>query len=198
MRRRLPWLARTIPAMRQPSFGRWAAPATCARSMPARRACAWWSQASPPWTTAALKALGARGLIRPTADTLQVVVGPVADQLAGDIRRGLRGGPPGAGPSLDCAALLAALGGATNVRAVEANSTRLLVGVADDARVDEAALAAASPRGFARPASGSVHVIVGPGAAAGREALARLAAAVSRRPGRRTAQPSRKPATSSR
>jgi len=124
---------------------------------------------------AALKALGARGLIRPTADTLQVVVGPVADQLAGEIRRGLRGGPTGAGRSLDCAALLAALGGATNVRAVEAASTRLLIGVADDARVDEAALAAASPRGFARPARGSVHVVVGPGAAAGREALARLA-----------------------
>lgn len=126
---------------------------------------------------AALKSLGARGLIRPTADTLQVVVGPVADQLAGEIRRGLRAGPPsGASRSLDCAALLAALGGATNVRAVESNSTRLLVGVADDARVDAAALAAASPRGFARPARGSVHVIVGAGAAAGREALARLAA----------------------
>jgi len=125
---------------------------------------------------AALKALGARGLIRPTADTLQVVVGPVADQLAGEIRRGLRGGPAGASPSLDYAALLAALGGAANVRAVDANATRLLVGVAEDARVDETALAAASPRGFARPARGSVHVIVGPGVAAGREALARLAA----------------------
>ena len=125
----------------------------------------------------ALKALGARGLIRPTADTLQVVVGPVADQLAGEIRQCLRGGPPDASQAPDYAALLAALGGATNVRTVEANSTRLWVGIADDARVDEAALAAASPRGFARPASGSVHVIVGPGAAAGREVLTRLAAA---------------------
>ena len=124
----------------------------------------------------ALKALGARGLIRPSADTLQVVVGPVADQIAGAIRRDLRGGLPGAGPFLDCGALLAALGGATNVRTVEANATRLLVSVSDDTRVDEAALAATSPRGFVHPASGSVHVIVGPGAAAGREALDRLAA----------------------
>ena len=125
---------------------------------------------------AALKALGARGLIRPTADTLQVVVGPVADQLAGEIRKGLRSVPPGASPALDCAALLAALGGATNVRSVEANSTRLLIGVADDLRVDEAALAGASPRGFARPSTGSLHVIVGPGVADARETLVRLVA----------------------
>ena len=125
---------------------------------------------------AALKALGARGLIRPTADTLQVVVGPVADQLAGEIRKGLRSIPPGASPALDCAALLAALGGATNVRSVEANSTRLLIGVADDLGVDEAALAGASPRGFARPSTGSLHVIVGPGVADSRETFVRLVA----------------------
>jgi PTS system N-acetylglucosamine-specific IIC component len=125
---------------------------------------------------AALKALGARGLIRPTADTLQVVVGPVADQLAGEIRKGLRSVPPGAGPALDCAALVAALGGANNVRSVEANSTRLLIGVADDLRVDEAALAGASPRGFARPSTGSLHVIVGPGVADSRETFVRLVA----------------------
>ncbi len=139
---------------------------------------------------AALKALGARGLIRPTADTLQVVVGPVADQLAGEIRKGLRSVPPGASPAPDCAALLAALGGATNVRSVEANSTRLLIGVADDLRVDEAALAAASPRGFARPSKGSVHVIVGPGVAdcpgdarpSGRETSRTLVRARTERP----------------
>jgi PTS system N-acetylglucosamine-specific IIC component len=123
---------------------------------------------------AALKGLGARGLIRPSTDTLQVVVGPVADQLAGEIRQALRDRASDAGAAIDCAALLAALGGATNVRSIEANSTRLLVGVVDDSRVDDAALAEASRRGFARPSQGNVHVIVGPGVAAAREALARL------------------------
>jgi PTS system N-acetylglucosamine-specific IIC component len=33
-----------------------------------------------------LKRLGARGVVRPSATALQVVVGPVADQLAGEIR----------------------------------------------------------------------------------------------------------------
>ncbi|HEU4516901.1 MAG TPA: N-acetylglucosamine-specific PTS transporter subunit IIBC [Steroidobacteraceae bacterium] len=125
---------------------------------------------------AALKALGARGLIRPTTDTLQVVVGPVADQLAGDIRRSLRDRSAGARPTADWEALLAALGGSANLRGVEAHATRLLVAIGDDARVDEAALAAAAPRGFARPSRGSVHVIVGPAAAAARDALAHLAA----------------------
>ena len=126
---------------------------------------------------AALKALGARGLIRPTTDTLQVVVGPVADQLAGDIRRSLRGASPGAQATTDCTALLAALGGSSNLRGIESRATRILIAIADDARVDESALAAAAPRGFARPSRGSVHVIVGPAAASARDALARLASA---------------------
>jgi len=124
---------------------------------------------------AALKALGARGLIRPTADALQVVVGPVADQLVGDIRRSLRDGGRAAQATTDYAALLAALGGSGNLRGIASHATRILVAIADDARVDEAALAAAAPRGFARPSRGSVHVIVGPAAASARDALARLA-----------------------
>jgi PTS system N-acetylglucosamine-specific IIC component len=41
----------------------------------------------------ALKRLGARGVVRPTSEALQVVVGTVADQLAGEIRGALQGGP---------------------------------------------------------------------------------------------------------
>src|SRR6185437_5478107 len=37
-----------------------------------------------------LKRLGARGVVRPSATALQVVVGPVADQLAGEIREILK------------------------------------------------------------------------------------------------------------
>src|SRR4051812_22875338 len=47
---------------------------------------------------AALRKLGARGVVRPGAGTLQVVVGPVADQLAGDIRKALREGTPESAP----------------------------------------------------------------------------------------------------
>ena len=130
---------------------------------------------------AALRQLGARGLVRPTADTLQVVVGPVADQLAGQMRRSLRESAPSRAAGADPAALLAALGGAGNVRAIENFSTRLLVTVADDARVDPHALAAASPRGFARPSRGSIQLLVGTDSASAAEALAGLAGQATRR-----------------
>lgn len=124
---------------------------------------------------AALRRLGARGFVRPTADTLQVVVGPIADQLAGRMRRTLRSAAPAGPAAPDVARLLAALGGAANVVSVEAASTRLLVTVADGARVDDSALAAAAPRGHARPSARSVHVLTGPGATSARVALAGLA-----------------------
>jgi PTS system N-acetylglucosamine-specific IIC component len=110
----------------------------------------------------ALRRLGARGLVRPSSEALQVVVGPVADQLAGDIRRQLRAPPQQAFESADMAALLAALGGAGNIRDVEAASTRLLFEIKEGAAVNETALSAAAPRGFARPSHGSLHVLVGP------------------------------------
>lgn len=121
---------------------------------------------------AALRRLGARGVVRPTADTVQVIVGPVADQLAGEMRARLRTGATPGGAA-DSEALLAALGGRGNVRAVGSAATRLLIEVLDDARVDERALASASPRGFARPAARRVHVLTGPGADAVRNAIDR-------------------------
>lgn len=42
--------------------------------------------------TEALKALGARGVVRPSPTALQVVVGANADQIAGEIRQALRSG----------------------------------------------------------------------------------------------------------
>ena len=121
-----------------------------------------------------LRKLGARGVVRPTDDTLQVVVGPIADQLAGEMRRSLHKPAVAAQLPADAGALLAALGGAANVTGLEAAATRLLVNVKDDARVDEKSLSSASPRGFARPAPGSVHVLVGPGAVKLSDALAVL------------------------
>ncbi len=113
---------------------------------------------------AALRRLGARGLVRPSAEALQVVVGPIADQLAGDIRKYLRSDRRDLGEPVDPARLLAAVGGPRNLLEVRAASTRLLLTIKDDSAVDEQALDSAAPRGFARPSRESVHVLIGPGA----------------------------------
>jgi PTS system N-acetylglucosamine-specific IIC component len=142
---------------------------------------------------AALRQLGVRGLVRPSANTLQVVVGAMADQVAGEIRSALHGAassaavPGVAAPALatpapdtlavppaDAAALLAALGGRANVRGVEAAASRLRVSVGDAALLDRAAIRGLGLRGVAIPRAGCVHVIVGPAANATCAALKRL------------------------
>jgi PTS system N-acetylglucosamine-specific IIC component len=139
---------------------------------------------------AALKALGSRGVLRLADGAVQVVVGPIADQLASDIRAALRGrsavpepgvaARPAAAPASSSAtpitsaapnrgdprALLAALGGATNLARVEAVSSRLVIEVKDATTVDEAGLGGAGFRGVARLRANTWHVIVGPEAAA--------------------------------
>jgi PTS system N-acetylglucosamine-specific IIC component len=114
-----------------------------------------------------LRRLGARGFVRPSAGTLQVVVGPIADQLAGDIRAAIRSGDSvanaGADPGL-ATRLARILGGRANVESVEAWSTRLVVKVRDPAVIDAAALETAA-RGAVRIGTATWHVIVGPQAA---------------------------------
>ena len=142
----------------------------------------------------ALKRLGVRGLVRPSANALQVVVGANADQVAGEIRSALPGSasfaavpaaattasaPAPGTPALataapDAGALLAALGGRANVLAVEAAASRLRVSVGDAALVDRAAIRGLGLRGVATPNAGCVHVIVGPAAGAACAALRRL------------------------
>jgi PTS system N-acetylglucosamine-specific IIC component len=106
--------------------------------------------------TEALKRLGARGTVRVGGSGLQVVVGPEADQLAGDIRARLREAPAGA---LDLDGFIAGLGGRANVKRVESAGGRLLVTVGDATQVDERALAALGARGVATPSAGSVQVL---------------------------------------
>lgn len=121
---------------------------------------------------AALRKLGARGVVRPAAGTLQVVVGPVADQLAGDIRKVLKSGATSAArPKADVAALARALGGTANLAAVEVFSTRLKVTLKDAKAVDAAGLKSAGYRGAVRVAEATWHVIVGPDAEATAGAL---------------------------
>jgi len=137
---------------------------------------------------AQLKALGARGIVRPGAQSLQVVVGTMADQLAGEIRAALPVSARAAlaavapTPSAEArwrgepAALLAALGGAGNVRGMQLAGSRLRVSVSDAARVQEAALLGLGVRALARPAADSVHLILGPAAASAAQQLRPLLA----------------------
>jgi N-acetylglucosamine PTS system EIICBA or EIICB component len=119
-----------------------------------------------PVDEAALKKLGARGLVRPSAESLQVVVGPIADQLASDIRAELKTPTAQSAPSLSASTLLEALGGRANVRDVKLAASRLCIAVKNADAVVNAQLAALSVRGIARPAPDSLHFVLGPSAGA--------------------------------
>jgi PTS system N-acetylglucosamine-specific IIC component len=156
----------------------------------------------------ALRRLGARGLVRPSAETLQVVVGATADQLAGEIRSALQTSPAAtshvasaplmastAAPPLtrgtvtaqtahevwrgDTTRVLAALGGAGNIRSLTVAASRLLVEVQDAARADCVALVALGLRAVALPRPNCLHLIVGPAAPAASAALRELLPASS-------------------
>jgi PTS system N-acetylglucosamine-specific IIC component len=158
----------------------------------------------------ALKRLGARGLVKPSANALQVVVGTNADQVAGEIKAVLKAGGAAAGKAATQAnraalgwigataapaqgnaqggamagpfgtsaltSLLAALGGRSNVRTVEAVSTRLRINIVDASAVDQSKIVSLGMRGVAVPSPGWVHVIIGPGAPEAGSSLLRLLA----------------------
>lgn len=120
---------------------------------------------------AALARLGAMGVVRPAPTAVQVVLGPIADQIAGEIRAYLRGSVTQAthGPAAHAAAavvsadaMLAALGGAANVTSVDCAAGRVLVGVSRQKLLDRAALTAPGVRGVAITAHGIVHIVIGP------------------------------------
>jgi PTS system N-acetylglucosamine-specific IIC component len=105
-----------------------------------------------------LKRLGARGILRSSASGLQVVLGPIADQVAGEIREVLRSTRSAAH---DAPGLLAALGGRDNVVEVGTFANRLLIRTARVDRVDESALHRLGVRGVARSAADSIQLLVG-------------------------------------
>ncbi len=118
---------------------------------------------------AALTSLGSRGIIRPSANAAQVVLGPVADLVAEEIRAALAGGSPA--PQLSQAvqenaaddvplpsAISQALGGSANIRSCQALQDRFRVQLVDSARIDEPALVASSS-GFARLDAGVLHIL---------------------------------------
>ena len=116
----------------------------------------------------ALKSLGARGIVRPGGDSVQVVLGPIADQIAGEIRAAASAGQASARP--DIAAAIADALRPAGIRAVSTCGSRLLVDLEDMTRLSAPALDALPTRGWVA-AAGGVQIIVGPGAEAVAEAL---------------------------
>ncbi|WP_437580028.1 N-acetylglucosamine-specific PTS transporter subunit IIBC [Sorangium sp. So ce887] len=140
-----------------------------------------------------LKALGAKGVVRPGTDSLQVILGPMAESIAREMRElrdgapaaapqpgapaaqpAMQPGAPAAQPAMQIERWLAALGGAANVRSVEGfSSGRVRVELADVDTVDDAALEAADVMGVMRLPNRVVHLLVGPEAPQYAAALAR-------------------------
>jgi len=135
-----------------------------------------------------LKALGARGLIRPSERDLQVVVGPIADEVAREMRQAI-GSPVATAPAPVAiaepvivspehqslaAGLLAALGGVANLTSAEAAANRILVGLTDSSRIDASALAGLGVRGVAATGEASAHLVLAQSAAGPAQALAGL------------------------
>jgi N-acetylglucosamine PTS system EIICBA or EIICB component len=116
----------------------------------------------------ALKRLGSRGVLRSSTTGLQVVLGPIADQVAGEIRDALRStvvpdstrqdAPQPA--RHDAPALLAALGGRRNVVGVESFAGRLLMRISDPKAIDARALGTLGVRGVAHPSAESIQLLV--------------------------------------
>ncbi len=118
---------------------------------------------------AQLRALGAKGFVRPGAHGLQVVLGPIADSVAMEMRAAagpltpVPVGDESAKPAtkVEAGPWLAALGGRDNLVAAGAASSRLWVDLTDAARIDEAALRALGVRMIARPGTNALQLIIG-------------------------------------
>ena len=114
---------------------------------------------------AALKRLGARGVIAPGPNQLQVVLGPIADAVADEIRVVVGAGGPSSAPvafTEDAPSLapeiLAALGGAGNIEVVHRSAGRLCVRL-NEAEVDQDRLTALLPRGFVRTGERTLQIL---------------------------------------
>jgi PTS system N-acetylglucosamine-specific IIC component len=122
---------------------------------------------------ARLKALGARGLIRPSAHALQIVLGPMADAVAVEIRDAIAAGPPAAAapvqPVAEPAAVAltqqawAALGGAGNVAEAQRRGNRLRLHLRDPALASTGALETLGVRSVVHLPGDVLHLLLPPG-----------------------------------
>ena len=107
----------------------------------------------------ALRALGARGIVRPGGDAVQVVIGPIADQVAGEIRAAFASSPASVQANLPTA-ITDALSPA-GIRSIDRCGSRLLIGLDDPSRISAAELDQLGSRGWVSVSSG-VQIIIGP------------------------------------
>lgn len=122
---------------------------------------------------AVLKSLGAAGVLRPTKDTLQVVIGLRADEIASNMRQVSGGAKSQSQPlarevssveTVDevpvslAPALLTALGGSENILQVEAIGTRLSLKLSDIAAIDADLLIENGFRGVAELSEGRIQI----------------------------------------
>jgi PTS system N-acetylglucosamine-specific IIC component len=144
-----------------------------------------------------LRQLGAHGVIQPTANAVQVVLGPIADQVASEMRAclgsaaeaGAAGAPPApAAPAQPAArmpaervlAWIGAFGGPANVRSVECHAGRLRFEVADPSAVDPGLERFPEIRAVAWIRPSVAHVLVDARIVDCRAAQEQLAAALKR------------------
>ena len=114
-----------------------------------------------------LRALGAVGFVRPSAEGLQVVVGPIADAVAMEMRAAA--GPLQAGrettqrnatKAVDASPWLEALGGRDNILEAGSACSRVWLRVADAGRVDEGKLTRLGVRMISKPTAATVHLLL--------------------------------------
>jgi PTS system N-acetylglucosamine-specific IIC component len=113
----------------------------------------------------ALRRLGAKALVRPSERALQVILGPLADIIAGEIRAAaLRpaAGREAGSAEIDIPALLAALGGTDNLAEARAVSTRLLVSLRRAVPDLDRLARQAGVRATAGTTGTAVHLVIGP------------------------------------
>ena len=119
--------------------------------------------------------LGARGLIRPSANTLQVVLGPIADTVAVEIRDAIAGQGaqtaamplppvPSAGVQLT-PAVLSALGDAANIQSASRHGNRVRLVMKDDKLVAAEALHDLGVLAIVRPGANIIHLLLDTGRA---------------------------------
>jgi PTS system N-acetylglucosamine-specific IIC component len=115
-----------------------------------------------------LKALGARGILKPSLEALQVVLGPIADAVAMDIREALdRPITAAAEPSTAVGSnellpdfIVRVLGGTQNIRSATHRHGRWRVELVNENLVSEQG-SEASIRTISKVAPNLVHVLVG-------------------------------------
>ncbi|CAN7409708.1 N-acetylglucosamine-specific PTS transporter subunit IIBC [Brevundimonas sp. LjRoot202] len=114
----------------------------------------------------ALKRLGARGMISPTPTDLQVVLGPIADAVADEIRACLSGSRGAVAPDANVDAIRRALGSGANIREIAVRASRLCIRVVREEAVDLHALQLAAPKGAVMTGADTLQLVVGAGAEA--------------------------------